>query len=257
MGQRGNAFVVDAASFEASTNAQELLIQCYVRHANGFYANPKLVSLAGLTIPESRPPYFEDRITPELLARGADAREKWWPALKAIDLDAAANPFLAPSFGPAHSSIVARSPALSRWKKVYWARTEISGRSHLNRLFAILFSIAASARAGTDRNYVTRNKGAGSLVAMLNSKLSSADYRPYAAMIERMLQRTAASDRLEKPSLQNAIAVAKREAVEDVVSYEPVWGRRRNPIPRGFRRGGPGGSCSIWAPCRTGPCQDE
>lgn len=223
MGQRGNAFVVDAASFEASAEANELLIQCYVRHANGFYAKPKLVSLDDLTIPEGRPPYFEDKITPELVARGADAREKWWPALKAIDLDIATDPFLAPSFGPAHSSIVARSPALSRWKKVYWDQTYVRARSHLNRLFAILFSIAASARKGTDRNYVTRNKGAGSLVAMLNSKLSSAEYRPYAAMIERMLERTAASDRLEKASLQNAIAVAKREAIDDIVSYEAVW----------------------------------
>jgi hypothetical protein len=211
--QRGNAFLFDDAAFNASVKAGELMLSAWLEGASG-WLKPRLVTLSALDRTSGRSVFLEDRRTPRLLRYCQDAREKWWTALKAGAPFDFGDPFVEGRFAPAWDSIKTYVPALCAWKEALWRDQRMRGRPHFLELAAMLYSIARSANDGGDRVYVTRYTGEGALVAMLNARLSSVTWIPYASLIEAMLAGTRARHCLTRPSLQAALGKARRQAVQ-------------------------------------------
>lgn len=219
--QRGNAFLFDDAAFRASAETGELMLSACLEGAGG-WLKPRLVRLTDLDRASGRSVFVEDRRTSQLLEYCQDGREKWWEVLKTGAPFDFGDPITDGHFAPAWASIRAYVPALAAWKEGLWRDQEIRGRPHFLEIAAILFSIARSANDDRDRVYVTRYKGDGALVAMLNARLSGATYMPYAALIEAMLAGTRARQFLTRPSLQAALAKARQMAGQIGLGH-PVW----------------------------------
>jgi hypothetical protein len=98
---------------------------------------------------------------------------------------------------------------------------------------AILFSIADSARADEERLYITRYTGTGSLAAMLNAKMSSEEFQPYASLISTMLHLTRARKYLSKASVSNSLVWANTRIAQVAVT-DVVWLAVRRIFPEVF-----------------------
>jgi hypothetical protein len=68
---------------------------------------------------------------------------------------------------------------------------------------------------------------------MLNARLSSASYMPYANLVATMLGGTTARHALDRPSLQAALAKA-RQAAGQVAAGHPVWDAAMRLFPEVF-----------------------
>lgn len=231
--QRGNAFVFDDAAVTASSARQTLVLNCYLESERGGFLKPKLVPLDDLDISSGRSVFLSDRRSDRLLEFCKDGRSKWWEGLKAAPPSDFDYPFDEPCFHSAWDSVRMFVPALSDWKQRYWQTQFARGDRHFAELVAILFSIAHSAATETDRLYVTRYKGEGSLIAMLNSKLASAAFAPYANLIETMLAGSAARDRLERASLRDALGRAQAQGGQVTLDH-PVWAGAQRLFPEIF-----------------------
>jgi len=219
--QRGNAFVFDAAALAASSARGELILSCYLE-SDGGWLKPRLAALASLDRGNGRSMFLEDRRTKKLLDYCATGRAKW------IDQLATGAPFdfedapVENLFGPCWDSIRMFVPRISGWKDAWYRQYLRHGRPHFLDLMAMLFSIQRSAETGHDHVYVTRYKGDGALVAMLNARLSAELFKRYADLLETMLASTAARHWLERSSLQNALAKARAEAPQ-IAAGHPIW----------------------------------
>lgn len=228
--QRGNAFIFDAAAQAASIERGTLVLQCYLEDGKGGYLKPRLATLEDLDTASGRAVFLEDRRSERLLAYCKDARNRWWKAMQAAREDKPKAPFYSDKFDPAWASLRAHIPALSDWKEDYWESHKHRGQAHLASLFAILCSVAHSAGASADTLYITHHSGEGALLAMLNSKLSSAEFAPYADMFEAFLSATAKSDLLSRPSLQKMLAKARAEHGQ-IDSDHPIWSATARMFP--------------------------
>jgi hypothetical protein len=221
---RGNLFVLDNDAIEASEKKNTLILSCYVKKQDDTYSAPKRISLYDLTIKPPKMPYFQDVRTEFLLQRGSDARARWWIALKAgRKIGNEGNRWAAVEFAAAYASLRHHVPDIRQWRldkgeaEGWWAAET---REHLYRVIAILFSIASTAKRGIDANYIG---GEQSLLAMLNARLNGAEFSPYASLIETMLSRTCASDRLDKPTLRIKLAAARLRSEDQVTDGHTVW----------------------------------
>lgn len=230
--QRGNAFLFDDAAFKASVEAGKLMLSAYLESDRG-WLKPRLVALDELDRSSGRAVFLEDRRTAKLLDFCHAGRAKWWAALKAGSPFEFGEPLTDTQFAPAWDSIKTFVPSLTSWKDAYWRDRHLRGKTHFLEIAAMLFSIARSASAGKDRTYITRYKGEGSLVAMLNARLSGAPYMPYANLIETMLAGTAAFPALARPSLQTAFAKARQQAWQ-ISAGHPVWDAAARLFPEVF-----------------------
>jgi hypothetical protein len=219
--QRGNAFLFDEAALAASIAANGLRLNCLRDTDGGGWLKPKIVSLDDLDR-SGRAVFLEDRRTERLLAFCRSGRDKWWDAFNAAPPEVDDKAFLDPAFGAAWDSIKGFVPGLVDWKRTLWTAELVKGDQLFGELAAILFSIAHSAAAGSDVLHITRYKNEGRLVAMLNSKLSSAFLAPFATVIEAMLEGTKMRERLSRASLQQALAQAKAAAPQ-VQPGHAVW----------------------------------
>lgn len=230
--QRGNAFLFDDAAFRASADAGGLKFSAYLESDRG-WLKPRLVVLDDLDRSSGRAVYLEDRRTAKLLDYCQAGRAKWWEALKVGRPFEFGDPHVEAQFMPAWDSIKAFVPALVPWKQSFWQERQARANPHFLEVAAMLFSIARSASVGEDRIYITRYKGEGRLVAMLNARLSSVSYMPYAKLIEAMLAGTTARHALARPSLQTAITKACHETSQ-VTSSHPVWDAATRLFPEVF-----------------------
>lgn len=220
--QRGNAFLFDDPALVASAERGTLTLSALIEGEHGDFFEPRLVTLDELDHSTGRAVFLEDRRSARLLDYCRAGRIKWWEAFAAAPPDKFDYPFSQDSFLPAWDSIRTFIPALSPWKQQCWTELFCRGDHHFAELAAILFSIARTAATGKDRVYVTRYTGSGALLAMLNAKLTSQAFMPYAALIETMLAATPARDRLARSSLARTFEQARREA-EQIQPGHPVW----------------------------------
>jgi hypothetical protein len=219
--QRGNAFVFDSRALSASIERGELILSCYLEN-DSRWLKPRLVALAELNRGNGRSMFLEDRRTRKLLDYCAAGRAKWVESLAVgapFDFD---DEQVENLFGPCWDSIRMFVPRLSGWKDAWYRQHMRRGRPHLFDLMAMLFSIQSTAETGHDLLYVTRYKGDGALVAMLNARLSAEFYKRYADLLETMLAKTAARQLLERSSLQSALAKARSGATQ-ITAGHPIW----------------------------------
>ena len=235
--QRGNAFVFDAAALAASSERGELMLSCHLEGDTG-WLEPRLAALTDLERGSGRSMFLEDRRTKKLLNHCATGRAKWVEALAdgaPFDFEEA---HIDKLFGPCWDSIRAFTPRLSGWKDAWYRQFLRRGRPHFLDLMAMLFSVQSSAETGRDHVYVTRYKGDGAVVAMLNARLSGELYKRYADLIETMLAGTAARHWLERTSLQTALAKARADAPQ-IAAGHPIWDAATRLFPEvydGFLR---------------------
>lgn len=230
--QRGNAFLFDDAALKASVEAGKLMLSAYLESDRG-WLKPRLVALDDLDRSSGRAVFLEDRRTAKLLDYCQAGRAKWWVALKTGRPFEFGEPLADSRFAPAWDSIKTFVPSLTAWKDAYWRDRHLRGKTHVLEIAAMLFSIARTASAGKDRVYITRYKGEGSLVAMLNARLSGAPYMPYANLVAAMLAGTAAHHAVSRPSLQTALTKA-RQQTEQVAGGHPVWDAAARLFPEVF-----------------------
>jgi hypothetical protein len=230
--QRGNAFLFDDAAFKASIEAGQLMLSACLESDRG-WLKPRLVALDDLDRRSGRAVFLEDRRTAKLLDYCQAGRAKWWEALKTGRPFEFGDPLADTRFAPAWDSIKTFVPSLTSWKDAYWRERHLRGKTHFLEIAAMLFSIARSASTGKDRVYITRYNGEGSLVAMLNARMSGAPYMPYANLIATMLAGTAARRALARPSLQTALAKARQQAGQ-IAAGHPVWDGAARLFPEVF-----------------------
>jgi hypothetical protein len=112
---RDNAFVLDQAAIETSLAARRLMLTCFLRKSDGSFGDERQVAVNDLTFPETGWPYYEDRVTPSLLARGEAVRAPWKVALQART-DFSYSELTTPAFIAANSDLCARVPGLALWQ---------------------------------------------------------------------------------------------------------------------------------------------
>lgn len=220
--QRGNAFLFDEDAQGASIEKGELVLKCYLEDGKGGYLKPRLVGLGDLNTGSGRSVYLEDRRSERLVTYCREVRNRWWKALQQAQRERPNSPFYSEKFAPAWASVRGHVPELSAWKDAYWTSHSDRAQAHLASLFAIFCSVAHSAEQGTDTLYITRHSGDGALLAMLNSKLGSAAFAPYADLSETFLRATPLASLLDRPSLQKILASA-RAAHSQIDPEHPVW----------------------------------
>jgi len=212
--QRGNAFVFDDEAMAASLDRKTLALNCHLEDGKGGYLKPQIATLDELDTTSGRSVFLQDRRSDRLQAYCKNSRSRWWKALQQARADKPDYPFDSDCFAPAWASLRAFLPELSTWKETYWSAHLEKGRPHLAMLFAILCSIAHSAEKGADTLYITRYSGDGAVVAMLNSKLSSSAFAPYADLVEAFLTNTALSSLLGRPSLRKTLENARASEIQ-------------------------------------------
>lgn len=220
--QRGNAFIFDEVTQAESIERKTLVLKCFLEDGRGGYLKPRLVTLDQLDKTTGRAIFLEDRRSQRLVGYCKEARDRWWKALKYALKNEPTSPFDSEEFAPAWASLRAQIPILSAWNQDYWRAYSVKGRAHLACLFAILCSIAHSAETATEQIYVTRYSGQGSLIAMLNSKMSSAAFAPYANLIQTFLETTPLSELASKASLSKILNNARAEHLQ-IDSSHVVW----------------------------------
>lgn len=154
---RGNAFVIDHASVQASREQRTLVLSCFLKNEAGFDP-PKLVRFDELTIPRTKLPFYEDRIVKPLLKEFTERRRPWFEALKEWD----------------HYSPIFNFDNIQ------------------SRLIAAAFSIVANAN-GKDKNYASRHPN---IVNMLHTFLSAGNFSPYCDLLQEIMRKIARSTSL-------------------------------------------------------------
>ena len=123
-----------------------------------------------------------------------------------------------PGFLAAYDSLKYYVPSIRVWKRNSGESSD-NAKDHLFRVIAVLFSIAGTAYFGNERNYATKESN---ILAMLNSKLNSDSFRPYALLIETMISRTCLSDLVNRPSLRTKLVQAKHTFPQQVTVDDPI-----------------------------------
>ncbi|MDO9473730.1 MAG: DUF6035 family protein [Caulobacter sp.] len=185
---RGNAFALDRHAVEVSQERGKLFLTCFLSDDTGGFDSGRLVGVDDLTYPNSGCPYFEDRVTPSLLARGKAIRSPWWAAMGSINGTFTYNDFENDQFVAANDDLCARVPQLR-----YWQEANFQGRWAFANFVTVLFS-ALSEAAGRFRNYSSRQDN---VVALLNSKIPSEAMLPFAQVMHSILHRTSLSSLLD------------------------------------------------------------
>lgn len=197
---RGNLFMLDREAAEESRRRGTLVLKCFLQEIDESFDSGRLVTLDELHIPEYGLPYFEDRYTPRLLAPAREARRKWWTALKATKGERLWGAIRKDPMKSAYALLVRDFPDLPQWLR----DNELEAGTIIE-LLAVAFSVMSLA-AGKFTNFVSREANA---TAMLNSKLRSKYFVPFARLIEELLTKSAASGLLEtsvQRHLQQALA---------------------------------------------------
>lgn len=220
--QRGNAFLFDEETQIASIERSTLVLKCHLEDGKGGWLEPRLVTLDDLQTDVGRAVFVEDRRSDLLVARSKSHRTLWWRALQQAQQERPNSPFYSRAFTPAWEALQAQVPGLDEWNTDFWTSRSDRGQAHLAMLFAILCSVAHSAETSTNCVYITKYSGEGAVLAMLNSKLSSADFRHCANLIDSFVRSTALAYLAEKPSFVRKVSEA-RDAEEQIASEHPVW----------------------------------
>jgi hypothetical protein len=223
---RGNAFLLDRETVEASRKQRTLLLKCYLKNAQDTFDVPVLVRLDELKVPRSGLAFYEDRITAGLRQRIDDRRKNWFKALHPLrngwDWTAPQLPGVIAAFDELKQFV----PVLTNWHN-----SDESARLELLRLIAIVFSVISTAN-GKDRNYASRHKN---IKAMLNTFLNvESGIQMYALIIERLLRLTALHHLLEG-TVGKHIERAKRAMEGNLcLDFEPEWDIMRHLVPEVF-----------------------
>lgn len=222
---RGNAFALDQKAVEASIKRRRLHLSCFYRDPDGKFDDGRLVSVEDLTFPETGCPYFEDKITPDLLSHGENMRRPWKLALRSrsdafdhADLNDKA-------FISANEGLCQKIPDL-----LHWQNTTIQGRWLFCHFMAVLFSML-SAAAGQFRNYATRQDN---VQAMLNSKLSNNDIIPFAQIIHSVIYRTALSHVVDGSVGAHLCRALSKGEGNFILEQEGVWDAVHSLLPEIF-----------------------
>ena len=200
---RGNAFVLDQAAVMASREQQTLVLSCFMSNGQT-YEGPVLVRFDALTFPESKRPYFEDRLAKPLLEKIAERRLPYFHALRAwgdrlTDLPLAD---LAP----------------------------FQERHRVDRLVAAAFSIVAEA-AGKPENFASEHDN---IKGMMNTYQNSGSLAPYSRLLTVLIGNTAQRSLLDGTvgkHLRQSITGHRLGQVAQVSEDSQEWQLLRELLP--------------------------
>lgn len=220
--QRGNAFVFDDEAEAASIERGTLVLKCFLEDGLGGWREPRMIGLDELQTGAGRSAFVEDCRSEALKQRCKQHRSRWWDAMKKAGKERPNSPEYSEHHEDGWADMKAAVPGLWQWERDFWTERSHRARAHTAVLYAILCSIAHSAEAGRPILHITKFSGDSAVLSMLNSKLSGADFKHCASLIETFVRATALSDLLEKPSLKRIIAEAQATDVQ-VNEDHPLW----------------------------------
>lgn len=220
---RNNAFTISSNSIRESVRQRTLVLGCHLKALDGQFEAERLVRLDELTFPKKGLPYFDDRVAPGLLADAEKIRRPWWSELKQR---APANETACfhRELNHLFDDLCQHIPELH-----LWFERDIEHKGHLIQAVAVVFSVITYAR-GEFVNLVTRQPN---VVGMLNSKLISRGFAPFAHVTEVLLKRTAAHDLLEG-SVRTHLERAHKSATVQVSERDLVWKVLAKLVPEVF-----------------------
>ncbi|WP_206245412.1 competence protein CoiA family protein [Novosphingobium terrae] len=228
--QRGNAFLFDATAEEEAVKRSTLVLSCYLEDGKGGFQPPRLVTLDDLNLSAGRSVFLEDCRSQRLLARCKATKAGWWGALMLARKESPDDPYYHEAFKRPWSAVRDHFAYFRENMEDTASGGDGRDRARIASLFGILCSIAHSAAEGKDVLYITKHKAEGRLLAMLNSKLASTIFQPYADLIETFLTRTACRDLLERESLRKALGRAKVDSAQASPGH-PGWDTMQDIFP--------------------------
>ena len=208
--QRGNAFVFDDEAEAASIERGTLVLKCFMENGRGGWREPRLVVLDDLQTGTGRSAFVEDCRSEVLKRRSKQERARWWDAMKLAREERPNSPEYSNHYEDPWSDMKSGVPGVWEWERDFWIERSHRARAHTAVLYAILCSVAHSAAAGRPVLHITKLSGASAVLSMLNSKLSGADFKHCASLIETFVGSTSLAYLLEKDSLRRIIAEAKQ-----------------------------------------------
>lgn len=186
---RGNAFVLDQRAVSASRRESTLVLSCFVSNGENF-ESAKLVRFDKLKFPISNLPYFEDRVTQNILQKICSKRSLYFRPLR--------------EWG--HRTENLPIDALAQF----------ADRARIDRLVAAAFSIMTFAD-GKFENFASNHKD---IKAMLNTYLNLGKLSPYANLLTALIKNTSQSSLLQGTVKEHLNRAA---SVNQVREGEPEW----------------------------------
>ena len=220
--QRGNAFVFDDEAEAASIERGTLVLKCFMENSQSGWRESRLIVLDDVQIGSGRFAFVEDCRSEALKQRCKMERSRWWNAMKLARQERPNSSEYSGHFEGVWSDMKAGIPGLWEWERDFWTERSNSARAHAAVLYAILCSVAHSAAARRPILHITRFSGDGAVLSMLNSKLSGAEFKHCAGLIEAFVGATSLSELLEKASLRRFIAESK-QAEPQLDQDHPLW----------------------------------
>lgn len=220
---RGNAFVLDQDAIAESRRLRTFVLSCYLSNGSG-YEDPVRVRFDALTFPDSRRPFFEDRLAKPLLEQIAARRRPYFHALRAWG---------------------------DRLKDLPIDELEpFEDRARVDRLVAAAFSIVAEA-AGKPENFAS---GHDNIKGMMNTFQNNGSLAPYARLLTTLIENTSQRALLTDTvgdHLQTSLE--KREIVQADESSEE-WKLLKRLLPEALdpftrRELAEYGALPAWATC--------
>lgn len=200
---RGNMFALDHEAFTLSHKNETLVVKCYLQKSDESFDDPVYVRFDELDFSGPGLPFFEDRITPELVKDCNLLRPIWMKAVKRLTFEDCEKKILDSwPVTKAFDDAFARVPNL----KFVLATSE--DRFVFLRLIGAIFSILATAN-NKNKNYVTKHPN---IKGMLNTLLHNKYHglQSYATLLEEIIQGTRQSDLLDL-TVGKHIARAKQD----------------------------------------------
>ncbi|MCG7392956.1 hypothetical protein MHY87_08575 [Microvirga sp. ACRRW] len=225
---RGNAFVMDQSSLEASNEQGTVVLSCYLKGSDGKFDPPRLVNLDDLTYPARGLPFLEDRISAALTERSREMRRRWhnvfkgypdgdWRRLRRIP-------------DPLQGEI----EALKKQHGMMSTYHEDDSDFLLCLLVAFALSIAAhAAKPDTRLSYVTRPVPTAQLINLIMQR-EDLGMQQYALIIQYLIENTTLNGRLPKSvgeHLERAFAAKEGNLCRE---WEAEWAVLADLIPEVF-----------------------
>lgn len=225
---RGNAFVMDQASLEASNERGTVVLSCHLQGPDGKFEPPRLVTLDDLTYPPRGLPYLEDRVSAALLERCRRVRRRWHEALRA--------------FPDAEWRRRRRVPDELKAEiyamKERYGSMSTSGADESDFLLCVLvafvMSIAAhAAKPGARLSYVTQPVPAAHLINLVMQR-DDMGMQQYALIVQYLIENTTLKGRLPKSVDEHLERAFAAKTGNLCLTHEAEWAVMAHLIPEVF-----------------------
>lgn len=216
---RGNAFVLDQESIEASMKHQTIMLKCYLEDDQGSFGSFHLVGLSDLNFGKSHLPFYKDRVTEQINRRAHKARQ---PCFKYLNTISGIS-------GGVVDDTLAKREFMDHIRRIS-PDIPAADINEIIHLIALIFSAIASVK-GSGKLY---GSAQANISAMINSSLTRYEFKKYANVVSFFLENSAVGKNVNK-SVGEHISRAMKDAKGNLcLDQEPEWQLLSQLVPEVF-----------------------